>query len=107
MFINKCVCDMQDSLKSKAELAKKHFPFLSVKNRFRAGKVTEFKTVSLILELYWNYYENEDLSPWNFLNGGCKLRAAGTPSRGERLPENKGREISSPEVDRNCHTVII
>ena len=48
---------MQGSLKfkSKAELDKKNFPFLSVKNRFRAGKVTEFKTVSLILELYWNY----------------------------------------------------
>ena len=50
-------CDMQGSLKfkAKAELDKKHFPFLSVKNRFRAGEVTEFKTVSLILELYWNY----------------------------------------------------
>lgn len=58
VFINKCVVGyvfvMWVSLKfkSKAELAKKHFPFLSVKNRFRAEEVTEFKTVSLILELY-------------------------------------------------------
>lgn len=58
MFINKCVVGYVFVMwvflkfKSKAELAKKHFPFLSVKNRFRAEEVTEFKTVSLILELY-------------------------------------------------------